>query len=732
MTIAKNTNIDTGNLPGTGEKLKAALAPALLVTLSLFLFLPFTIYRGNIDEFVVSLPLLLASLFFPALLLLLLLLIVAVLAPGRAYRYWLSLLIALGVLIWIEGSLINWDYGDLDGLNIDWTLYRSRALIDISIWVAVTLLSLINAKKIQKKAALLAVVLIVIQFTSMGLQSIQTKEVWSKRFESHGEDRKAPDEILKFSKTKNVIHVILDQFQSDIFHKIINDDPKRYYTALDGFTFFPEATSSAANTTISIPAILSGRAYKNDIPIDDYLTACFKGDNIYHHLYDNGYDVDLINGALDYDAGEHTNKYFIDSPYGVTKRLHTKTNALMLLDLSLFRVAPHYLKKRIYNDQNWFVRRHFIPNYKNLEHGDDIEPRLTLKAVSHRAFLIDMTNRMTAERERPVYKFIHLLESHVPSVFNEDCSFSGGVLPTDWKNIFIQKRCALNNFISFLDKLKELGIYDSSLIIVNADHGNLKGPLRLKGRMPHRHTNLSLMGVTMSLLAVKPPGDKGPLKLSNAQVELADIPATISSILGLKGSFGGRSVFSVSEDETRERRFYFRVKKEKNYYERIDEFIIKGSVFESDSWRLGEAYLRPGAKYDTKKIDFGTREGNRFLRFGWSGDVTDEATRSTYSQISSSISSLFLTLPKEAVRFKVAIGQNPKTGPVTMIARVDGKELSGKYLIDSPGLLKSFNFKVDKNPDRPKVSVIEFEFTEYPGGEDIFDKRLLFESLSIE
>jgi hypothetical protein len=95
-------------------------------------------------------------------------------------------------------------------------------------------------------------------------------------------------------------------------------------------------------------------------------------------------------------------------------------------------------------------------------------------------------------------------------------------------------------------------------------------------------------------MAIKPPQSKGNLQTSRAQVSLTDIPATIGYFFNLNEKFDGRSVFEVDPDEVRERRFYFHEWQHEHwqstYLPRLDEFVIKGSVFDRNSWRLSSTY----------------------------------------------------------------------------------------------------------------------------------------------
>ncbi|NIO41950.1 MAG: hypothetical protein GTO41_18345, partial [Burkholderiales bacterium] len=51
-------------------------------------------------------------------------------------RYF-AVLAGLAVLVWLQGNILVWDYGVLDGRNIDWISGAWRGVLDIAIWCLV-------------------------------------------------------------------------------------------------------------------------------------------------------------------------------------------------------------------------------------------------------------------------------------------------------------------------------------------------------------------------------------------------------------------------------------------------------------------------------------------------------------------------------------------------------------------------------------------------------------------
>ena len=117
---------------------------------------------------------------------------------------------------------------------------------------------------------------------------------------------------------------------------------------------------------------------------------------------------------------------------------------------------------------------------------------------------------MTIVRDEPVYTFIHVALPHPPYVVNEDCSFIGpqrASRPT----YAAQGRCALTVVQKLFDRLRALGVYDRTVIVLTSDHGwnRLRPDHPLEGIRTPAGTLNEVAVRAMPLLAVKPAGSLG-------------------------------------------------------------------------------------------------------------------------------------------------------------------------------------------------------------------------------
>ena len=735
--LEKLSNNISNNMISVSQKIGGALPPALLIVLNIFFFGPFNIYNGNASEFAVSLVSILYLYLLPSLVLLSILTGIGLLLPNKLHRRYVAIIFVVGVLIWLQGNILVWKYGLLDGRSIDWSADTWRGWIDGSVWVLLLIIACFFYRNIYRMAVRGSIVLILLQCFYLGYIIIQDPTVLKEK-DKISSPTPPPDEIFQLSSEKNVIHIILDQFQSDIFEEIIDGEPG-YFEALKGFTFFKETTGSFPTTYMSILAIFSGQNYKNDIPMSIFSKSILVGKTLPNSLHDAGYEVQLAHALGNYHGGSFSSYYQIPVPYGLTKPEHEKATSALLLDLTFFRLVPHFLKKFIYNDQQWLIQRLLFGQLRGLQdRGSNLG---MLRYFAHTSFLKDLVDNMSIGISRPVYKFVHLINSHGAFVVNEDCQYAGKTLPTTRENVKNQQRCALDQILGFLNKLKSIGIYDSSLIVINADHGaGIKvkfSEVRMKSKGRHIGQLGSIVGAALPLMLIKPPFAEGQLTISDVQAMLIDIPATISSILNLNEDFPGQCIYDIDENTVRERKVYHYNWRHENWKEDFisgfKEFTIKGSVFDRASWHHGLVYHQPKLR-KTEKIDFGSIDSSDFKHVGWGGNERSAAGNYKFNWALGSQAAIFLSLSKNRPTVLTA---NIRSYPVRkfqdITIKVDGNEI-GNWKLFAPWRLGKHSIIIPPDQQRPDVSTVEFMFYQHripKGGRDPRPLAVLFESITL-
>jgi len=575
-------------LPASRAKqLLSGTGIGLVLIAHLFLFLPLILYVGNHKEFSVPFNAILPQFFGSALILLACIALASVLLPLRISKYFLCVLATISLLVWLQGNLLVWEYGLLNGTSIDWNELQKFGWLELAIWTSAVTLAIVKIDKAGDSIIGIAMTLGVLQFCLFCYQVIGNTDEIEKSIDTQAEVS-AKENIFQFSQTKNIVHIIADGFQADIIDEILSNKEygREFSESLSGFTFFRKQLGVFPYTHMTVPALLSGKIYQNDLPISDFMASALGDESIIGLAKKNGYQIDMAlqRGALMdiYNHAQPHHMYPLDSN-DLTVDALAKLDARRLMDLSLFRATPHVIKKRIYNDQNWFIQS-----------MGTVTEKQNMQNFSHMEFLQESASKLTTNRDKPVYKLFHLMLSHNPMITTADCQYAGNVLPTRRENVINQSRCSLQSIISFLEAMKKSGIYDSSTIVVMGDHGAWVPPSDLKPLSPSKDNspkseiNPAIVALATPFFAIKRPDDDGPIEYSYSPTSIRDTAVTIASINKFPNNFPGVSVFDLADDQDRDRPFmFYRYKKSEwtdNHLSPIEEFTISGDPADGKSW----------------------------------------------------------------------------------------------------------------------------------------------------
>ncbi len=552
-----------------------------IVLANVLLFPPLTLYLGNREEFTAPLLTILAVYLPPALFLTAVVAALGGASSERGFSRFVSVLGAIAALLWLQGNILVWSYGVLDGSSIRWTEHAWRGVLDASVWIAVLLAAIYAHERLGKTLVAVAAVTFGIQLLAAAVSLNAAGDVLAGTDRSRAaEDQRA---LFRFSSGDNVVQIVMDGFQSDIFAEILRDsDNAALLEALDGFTFFEDHMGVFPYTEMTLPAMMAGKIYRNQVPKDEFTTDAMRGPTILNAAYAAGYEIDIaapVSLESVYTRGAYSNSLAIANNRHVSERDYVLNDSAKLADLALFRVVPHFAKALVYRDALWILQSRIAgEGYLQLQYFADL------------AFLEQLAANMTADRPVPVYKLLHLMLSHRPTVGNERCEYDGR-RETERHTVMVQARCGLKHVADVLQRMRELGIYDRAVIVLMADHGAWIHPEGYvdAGTDDAAPTPLTV-GMALPVLAIKPRAARGPLAVSAAPTSIIDVPKTIATLTGIEAGFGGLDAFAIESDQVRVRSHliygYGRNPDREGYLFPISEYEVDGSPFDADAWRL--------------------------------------------------------------------------------------------------------------------------------------------------
>jgi len=603
----------TGDQDQFQENFSIIAAVSFFLISTLFFFGPLYLYLTNVGEFDHGL-----SVVFPFQALLTAILFAAALAvfsvmPRRFLRPLLVLASACGFLFWLQGQVIVWQYGPLDGRDIVWSRHVLKGIADGAVWTAVLALAVIFRQRLYPWVKRAAVFFTLLQAGLLMALFLQNPIAWKA-------GRALGNESLRydFSRDRNVILLVLDEFQTDVFADIVGRD-QSYLSVFDGFTYFRNSVGSYMCTGSAVPFIMTGQYFDNSEPRSLYIRRAYTNHSIPGKLRENGFRLDL------YPRPGFADMVYIPRPWlkqgqsqGVSWRPLLRAQAF-LLDITLFRYVPHFVKLIFYQRQAWLLSRWARKILPDSAAADLSASKLRLGEGPFRGFNselvqlnldFDFVNRFAGEAKaggsEPVFKYYHWNAVHVPLRFDENFRIAYG--ESNRANFTSQATACLKMVGLVLEKLKELGIYDNTLIVILSDHGSGRTPDMfinpifndysrfLSNGDPYRafHFSKSRGG---ALLLVKPLDARGNMKTSNAPVSHLDVAPTIFKELGIVDpAFSGEPVFSVPANSPRRRFFYaYRWDGDHNeFLQPLVEYRIDGDSWQDASWdRTGRVLVAP-------------------------------------------------------------------------------------------------------------------------------------------
>jgi len=511
-----------------------------------------------------------------------LLFLVAVSVPGKIRNYLFPIFVLGSALIYFQHYILVWDYGFLDGRQIDFSINKYLGLIDLSLWLFGAIIYVALRKQIVKQSK------IILSFTALVTVVATITTVMSYDFNKENSPASL-NEVNKFtfSESKNIFLFLLDGFQSDLFWEMIDQDPqlRREFT---GFTFYANTSAVFAKTYPTIPLLLTGKKYQKQQAFQEFLKGVYQ-DSILTDLLSEGWDV----GLYPYVKGTVALDDSIMSNYMAHTQWPEKVdNYLQALDLSLFRTVPHSIKSYIYNSGDFRIKENladFLHDFDHLFTKKNSVKLPNLQPHQGLNFRENLRALGTNNSVKPTFRFYHLFMPHEPFLLNRDLEFSH--IGNDFAAYQDYAFASLKLMISYLKNLKSLGVYNNSSIIIAADHGGgeytTKKYISSESRYFPSLKNGKAMASGKPLLLVKNYLDDSPFKISSKPVSLLDVAPTVANFAGIDSrNIEGKFIDEIAEGQQRKREYYHYVfsGRDSKFLNDFDVYEIDGDVYDESAW----------------------------------------------------------------------------------------------------------------------------------------------------
>lgn len=446
------------------------------------------------------------------------------LLPRRHFNRALAFILGLSLCSYIQNLFLNLDLGLLDGEKVDWAQYTAHGWRNLAVWIALLAACTFGIPMIHGRSRKIiraaSAILLAVQVLSFGVVSVQhlTSDAHSARDTTYV---LTGDQQYDVSTEGNVIVFLLDYFSNDYVDAALAKYPDMLEPLRD-FTYYDNCDPTYIGTFPSVVHMLTGNAFDNTVPIDTWFQHSWGSDTaqeFYQALADQGYKFNFFDSSNDYFGIQFAEPY-VSNLRKLTRSDYTvrydRLTASML-GLAAYRYFPHVLKQYVEPEAFDFYRA--VP----LDGGE------VVTCKNRNAFY----NYLFQQGLHPIendgkYFIIEFLKgTHPPYHLDAEARYD--------ENATLEETAAgyMKIFATYLEKLKELGLYDDATIILTSDHGDKENSMQV-------------------MYFIKEAGvHRDEMAVSSAPISHNDLLGTILKNIGAETEMS--SIYDFADGDTRER-----------------------------------------------------------------------------------------------------------------------------------------------------------------------------------
>ncbi|MBQ8524242.1 MAG: sulfatase-like hydrolase/transferase [Clostridia bacterium] len=497
---------------------------------------------------------------------------------GKIFNYVMTVILSLTCSAYLQAMLFNGELGALNGDAVDWLSHKGDMLINLAIWAGILIIWLFimyMKRSLWRKLTTVMAALVVLS-QAVPLVGIFTGAFGEKTTFPEHDYYLSKEGMFDYSEEHNVLVFVLDRLDYDFIAAL---DPSFFSENLDGFTSYTNAITTYARTRPALSHILTsyeGCVY--DFEGEDYYKEAWNanGKHLLRDLGQAGYRVDVYaemntmfsDGEFAFEYADNTDHAKFDIPKEVILK--------KMMELSAYRYSPTALKPFFFHDTNYYNS-----GAVEVDETYEREPYFVDESLYIEGFeSLGLAGEKTdSEGSTKCFKFYHFNGPHAPYYMNED----GTRNPDGETDNVKQTKGSFSILFRIFNRMKELGIYEKSAIIITADHGRAMSDIH------------PLQKETRVGLFYKPSGSAGtPLAESKAPISTYNIAASIMKEAGADYSAYGRAIDEVGEDEIITRTYYKTVVGPPNY---IYVYEVTGDASVFENWVEVENYEVPDDVY---------------------------------------------------------------------------------------------------------------------------------------
>lgn len=442
---------------GFVERILLLLPPTIFLIFTFAIYMPSSLFISNIDDFALDYIKIVPLIALVSVAVLVIIYIIGLIIPiKRLFYSYVLLVFSLALGFYIQGNFLNPAFNSLNGKEIAWSEYKINGIISIIAWILVFVVPQVvyaikeNIMSLIVKWGSLFVT--AMQLVSLVVLLLTTHKVVSNDFAvtKNGE--------FELSSKNNTIMFVVDTLDASWFEDMLLPN-EEYKKSLKDFTYFDDAVAGGAPTVLGIPTLLTGKIDMDaSRDTSEYYKDAYESSSLFADMQKSNCNVKLFTEFyyLDYcdknsvDNLKMEQKYVISSRRGFMECLYKFVS---------FYAMPQFLK------QNFWLYSGEFNQYITLEDNTS-----NLYKLDDAQFYQDFKEKgITTQNDKDTFVMYHLNGAHSPYVMDENAQ----AVPSDSIGVDSQIRGIFKIIKEYMDELKAKGIYDSSTIIITADHGGI-------------------------------------------------------------------------------------------------------------------------------------------------------------------------------------------------------------------------------------------------------------------
>lgn len=439
--------------------IKNLIAPSIMsfvIAFMLFIYEPIITYAANTEDYWFGLKELLLNnlIFFSITLVTLLFISILFYFTAKKskkeiiYNIYVIIMFVCFTATYIQGNYLASSLPTLDGTPINWNNYTKQGIASIVLWLVLIVTNILLYIKLKVKYKKVISYISVAIFAMLFVSFISTLLTNSQIYSEKGKYTPTTNNINVLSTNNNFLILLVDMEDSKTFDKVLRENKKE--ALFKDFTYFPDTLSAYPFTRESIPYIFSGNWYEAQTSFADYYNEAMNNSPFIEQLKSKNYDINIYESELNWTDSKSLE---INNIKSLNFEMDHKQFFKEETKYILFKYLPFPLKKYSKIESlDYSACRKESKNITNIFTSDNKDVFNTLDKISLQS--------------KNYFQFLHIDGGHYPWDMNKD-------LEKIENGTYEEKiESSITVIEKYLNRIKESGQYDNSIIIILADHGN--------------------------------------------------------------------------------------------------------------------------------------------------------------------------------------------------------------------------------------------------------------------